>query len=62
MVNKVKIKVINLDNKEVEDIVLSDSVFNVKENKDIIARLVNWQLAKKRQGTHKTKERNEIIG
>ena len=62
MVNKVKIKVINLDNKEVEDIVLSDTVFNVKENKDIIARLVNWQLAKKRQGTHKTKERNEIIG
>ncbi len=62
MVNKVKIKVVNLDNKEVEDIVLSDSVFNVKENKDIIARLVNWQLAKKRQGTHKTKERNEIIG
>ena len=62
MVNKVKIKVINLDNKEVEDIVLSDSVFNVKENKDIIARLVNWQLAKKRKGTHKTKERNEIIG
>ena len=31
MVNKVKIKVINLDNKEVEDIVLSDSVFNVKD-------------------------------
>ena len=62
MVNKAKIKVINLDNKEIEDIVLSDTVFNVKENKDIIARLVNWQLAKKRQGTHKTKERNEIIG
>ena len=62
MVNKVKIKVINLDNKEVEDIFLSETVFNVKQNKDTIARLVNWQLAKKRQGTHKTKERNEIIG
>ncbi len=62
MANKVKIKVINLDNKEVEDIFLSETVFNVKQNKDTIARLVNWQLAKKRQGTHKTKERNEIIG
>lgn len=62
MVNKVKIKVINLDNKEVDDIALSETVFDVKENKDTIARLVNWQLAKKRQGTHKTKERNEIIG
>ena len=57
MANKVKIKVINLDNKEVEDIFLSETVFNVKQNKDTIARLVNWQLAKKRQGTHKTKER-----
>ena len=34
----------------------------LKQNKEIVARLVNWQLAKKRQGTHKVKERGEVIG
>ncbi len=62
MKSKPKIKVINLDNKVVDDIFLSERIFNAKENKDIIAKLVNWQLAKKRQGTHKVKERGEIVG
>ena len=62
MSSKTKIKIINLDNKPVDDIELSEKVFYVKESKDIIAKLVNWQLAKKRQGTHKVKERGEITG
>ena len=62
MASKTKFKVIDLDNKTLEEIVLSEKVFFAKENTDIIARLVNWQLAKKRQGTHKVKERNEITG
>ncbi len=62
MKSKTKIKVINLDNKVIEDIFLSEKIFNAKENKDIIAKLVNWQLAKRRQGTHKVKERGEIVG
>ncbi len=62
MSSKAKIKVTNLDNKSLEDIALSEKVFQAKENKEIIARLVNWQLAKKRQGTHKVKERGEITG
>ena len=62
MTSKTKIKVINLDNKVVDDIFLSDNIFNTKENKEIIAKLVNWQLAKRRQGTHKVKERGEIVG
>ena len=62
MASKTKIKVIDLDNKILEDISLSEKVFLAKENNDIIARLVNWQLAKKRQGTHKVKERGEISG
>ena len=53
---------IDENTKEVDNIVLSAKVFNAKENKDIIARLVNWQLAKRRQGTHKVKERGEIVG
>ncbi|MBF97175.1 MAG: 50S ribosomal protein L4 [Alphaproteobacteria bacterium MarineAlpha9_Bin4] len=62
MTSKTKIKVINLDNKVIEDIALSEKVFNCKENKAIIAKLVNWQLANRRQGTHKVKERGEIVG
>ncbi len=62
MPSKTKIKVTNLDNKSLEDITLSEKVFKAKEDNGIIARLVNWQLARKRQGTHKVKERNEIIG
>ena len=62
MSSKLKIEVVNLENKVLEDIFLSDIVFNAKENKEIVARLVNWQLAKKRQGTHKVKERGEVIG
>lgn len=62
MSSKLKIEVVNLENKVLEDICLSDKVFNAKENKELVARLVNWQLAKKRQGTHKVKERGEVIG
>ena len=62
MSSKLKIEVVDLENKVLEDIFLSDKIFNAKENKEIVARLVNWQLAKKRQGTHKVKERGEVIG
>ena len=62
MSSKLKIEVVNLENKVLEDIFLSDKIFNAKENKEVVARLVNWQLAKKRQGTHKVKERGEVIG
>ena len=62
MKNKISIKVLSLDNKVIEDIKLSERVFKAKDNKDVIARFVNWQLAKRRQGTHKVKERGEIVG
>ena len=62
MVTRKKIEVINLENKSVENISLSERVFYAKENSDIIAKLLNWQLANKRQGTHKVKERGEIVG
>ena len=62
MASETKIKITNLDNKPLEDIALSEKVFQAKEDNAIIARLVNWQMAKKRQGTHKVKERGEITG
>ena len=52
----------NLDNQEVGDIELDDTVFGLPVRRDILARVVNWQLAKRRAGTHKTKGISEIQG
>ncbi len=57
-----KLTVRNLDNQEVGDIELADEVFGLPVRRDILARVVNWQLAKRRGGTHKTKGISEISG
>src|SRR5215472_14559806 len=57
-----KLVVLNLDNQEVGDIELDDAVFGLPIRADILARVVNWQLAKRRAGTHKTKGISDIQG
>jgi large subunit ribosomal protein L4 len=57
-----KLKVHSLDNKEVGDIELADDVFGVPIRRDILARVVNWQLSKRRAGTHKAKGISDISG
>jgi len=57
-----KCKVISLDNKAAGEIELDDAVFGVPVRRDLISRMVNYQLAKRRQGTHKTKTVSEISG
>ena len=57
-----KLTVRNLDNQEVGDIELADDVFGLPVRRDILARVVNWQLAKRRAGTHKTKGVSDISG
>src|SRR5436853_294223 len=57
-----KLPVRNLDNQEVGDIELAEEVFGLPVRRDILARLVNWQLAKRRAGTHKTKGVSDISG
>ncbi|MCI0431801.1 MAG: 50S ribosomal protein L4 [Rhodospirillales bacterium] len=57
-----KCPVITFDNKKVGEIDLDDAVFDVTPRKDILARMVNWQLAKRRAGTHKTKGLSEVSG
>jgi len=57
-----KSKVINLDNKAAGEIELSSDVFEAEVRSDLLARMVNWQLAKRRAGTHKVKTRGEISG
>jgi len=57
-----KVKIKNLDAKEVGEIDLADEVFGVKPRADLLARVVNWQLSKRRSGNHKTKGISEIQG
>jgi large subunit ribosomal protein L4 len=61
-----KLKVTDIDSQAHGEIDLADDVYNDifgrKVRKDILARCVNWQLAKRRAGTHKTKEIGDISG
>ena len=57
-----KCAVITFDNKKVGEIDLDEAVFGVTPRKDILARMVNWQLAKRRAGTHKTKGISDVSG
>ena len=57
-----KLEVVNLQNKKVGDIELSPSIFKQPIRVDILSRVVEWQLAKRRSGAHKTKEIAEISG
>ena len=57
-----KLTVRNLDDQEVGDIDLADEIFDLPIRRDILTRVVNWQLAKRRAGTHKTKGISEIQG
>ena len=54
--------IIDIANKQVGDIDLDEHVFGAPERPDILSRVVSWQLAKRRSGTHKTKQRAEIKG
>jgi large subunit ribosomal protein L4 len=57
-----KAKVTTFGSKSAGDIELDDAVFGLRLRKDILARVVNWQLAKRRAGTHKTKGISDIRG
>jgi len=57
-----KASVKNLANQEVGSIELDETVFGLPVRKDILARMVNYQLAKRRAGTHKTKLIGDIAG
>src|SRR5271155_870815 len=55
-----KYDVINLEGGKAGSIELNDAIFGIGDIRvDILARCVNWQLAKRRAGTHKVQTRNE---
>lgn len=55
-----KLDVVSLEGKKVGSVELPTSVFGAEVRKDILLRVVNWQLAKRRAGTANTKGRSEI--
>ena len=55
-----KMDVQTLDAKKSGSVDLDKDVFGLEPRKDILHRMVRYQLAKRQAGTHKTKERGEI--
>ena len=55
-----KIAVKTLDNKAAGDITLDASVFGAEIRTDVLHQMVNYQLAKRRGGNHKTQTRSEV--
>ncbi len=57
-----KVKVTTFDSKESGEVSLNKDIFGVTPRADILHRVVEWQRAKRRAGTHKTKGISEIMG
>ncbi len=57
-----KLPVKTLENKDAGSIEVDDGIFGLPARPDILARMVRWQLAKRRAGTHDTKEIGEVSG
>jgi large subunit ribosomal protein L4 len=57
-----KVAVKNLNAEQVGDIDLAEEVFGATVRRDILARVVHWQLMKRRAGTHKAKGISDIQG
>jgi len=56
------VDVLSLDNSKVGKVDLNPAVFEAPVRKDLMHTVVKWQLAKRRQGTHKAKTRTEVSG
>ncbi len=57
-----QIDVTTLDNGSAGTAELPDEIFAIEPRRDIMARVVHWQLAKRRAGTHRTKGMGEVSG
>ncbi len=55
-----KADVLSMDSKKAGSVDLDDAIFGLEPRADILHRCVVYQLAKRQQGTHHAKERNEV--
>ncbi len=57
-----KLKVFTWNKEVVGEVVLNHAIFGCQERVDILHQIINWQLAKRRLGSHQTKDRGEVQG
>lgn len=57
-----KVAVKSLDGKASGEITLDKDIFGADVRADVLHQMVNYQLAKRRSGNHKAKQRHEISG
>jgi large subunit ribosomal protein L4 len=59
-VSTVEAKVTTLDSKTAGTIELADAIFGLEPRKDLLQRMVRYQLMKRMAGTHHTQDRSEV--
>lgn len=57
-----QVDIINFDGKAVGKVELADAIFGVSPRADILHRVVTWQRAKSRAGTHAVKTVSDVAG
>src|SRR5271168_2584625 len=57
-----KFDIFDIDAKAAGSAELPDEIFGIAPRPDIIARVIHWQLAKRRSGNHKVKGMGEVSG
>ena len=57
-----KLDIFDIDAKTAGSTELPDEIFGIAPRVDIIARVIHWQLAKRRSGNHKVKGMGEVSG
>jgi large subunit ribosomal protein L4 len=57
-----QVDIITLENAAAGSAELPDDIFRITPRPDIMARVVHWQLSKRRAGTHKVKGLSEVSG
>jgi large subunit ribosomal protein L4 len=57
-----QVEITTLDQTSAGSADLPDEIFAARPRADIMARVVHWQLAKRRAGTHSTKGMNDVSG
>ena len=57
-----KFEVINIKGDKQSTIELSDKIFSIKSNNEVVHSVIDWQISRFKARTAKTKQRNEIKG
>lgn len=56
------LEVLNWDRKKAGEVQVPDALVGAEVRKDVLHTIVRWQLAKRRAGTHNTKNRGDVRG